>query len=78
MPETATIDEARGLVAAVVADDMTDAQPDEDLRDWGLDSIRLTGLLSGLRRTGVSIELEEIAGEPTLAGLADALERARA
>jgi len=77
MPESPFLEEARSLVATVVVDDVSDADPEEDLRDWGLDSIRLVGLLADLRAEGVVIELEELAGEPTLQGLAGALERAR-
>ena len=78
MPEPLAIAEARDLVAAVVIDDVTDLGADEDLRDVGLDSIRLMGLLTDLRASGTVVELEEVSADPTLRGLATALERARA
>ncbi len=78
MPDTTTLQEARDLVAAVVVDDVTDTEADDDLRDVGLDSIRLMSLLSGLRATGIAVGFEDVAGDPTLRGLAAAIERARA
>jgi len=78
MPDTTTLDEARALVAAVVIDDVTDVTAEDDLRDVGLDSIRLMSLLSDLRAAGTALDVEDIAADPTLGGLADALERARA
>lgn len=77
MPDTATLDEARALVAAVVIDDVADVDERDDLRDLGLDSIRLMTLLSDLRAAGTVLDVDELAADPTLRGLADALDRAR-
>ena len=74
----ALVEEARALVAAVVVDDVGDLPADEDLRDSGLDSIRLMSLLNDLRASGVVVELETVATDPTLQGLAGAIAAARA
>jgi L-ornithine N5-oxygenase len=70
------LERVRRLVAAVVPDDLLDAGPEEDLRDYGLDSIRLMDVLTELRGAGVPVALEDLAGEPTLAALAGAVARA--
>jgi len=61
---------ARELVGAVVPDDVTDAAPDDDLRDHGLDSIRLVGLVDTLRDRGAEVEVVDLAAEPTLQRIA--------
>lgn|GEM_PF-968224 len=61
---------ARELVAALVPDDVSGAAPDEDLRDLGLDSIRLLGLVEHLRARGADVETVDLAVEPTLGRIA--------
>lgn len=78
MPDQGTTDplvRVRGLIQGVVADDLGDIAPDEDLRDYGLDSIRLMDVLTELREQGHPVELEELAGEPTLGALAEVVTR---
>lgn len=67
------VEQARALVQERVFDDLSDALPDEDLRDYGLDSIRLIAVLGTLRERGVSVDFAEIAGAPTLTLLANAI-----
>lgn len=69
---------ARALVADVVHDDICEAEPEEDLRDYGLDSIRLLAILDALRGEGLRVRLEDLAARPTLGGLADAIAAAAA
>lgn len=73
---SAFVEEARVLVQERVFDDLSDALPDEDLRDYGLDSIRLIALLGSLRERGVSVDFAQIAGAPTLTLLASAIAQA--
>lgn len=61
---------ARHLVAAVIPDDVADAAPDDDLRDLGLDSIRLVGLVDTLRSRGAEVDLADLAAGPTLERIA--------
>ncbi len=77
-PGTDAVEEARALVAAVVHDDLDEAGAHEDLRDYGLDSIRLLAILDDLRAAGLRVRVEDLAAEPTLAALAGALAAARA
>lgn len=72
------LERARALVAAVVHDDLSEAEAEEDLRDYGLDSIRLLSIVDALRRDGLRVRIEELAGRPTLGGLADAIANASA
>jgi len=65
-----TLATARDLVAAVIPDDIADAAPDDDLRDLGLDSIRLVGLVDTLRARGADVDLMDLAAEPTLERIA--------
>ncbi len=71
------LERARALVAAVVHDDLSEAEAEEDLRDYGLDSIRLLSIIEGLRAEGVRVRIEELTARPTLGGLADAIVAAR-
>lgn len=61
------------MVQQRLFDDISDAMSNEDLRDYGLDSIRLIALLGTLRERGVSIDFAEITGAPTLELLATAI-----
>jgi len=68
----------RNLAQQVVPDDLSEADLEEDLRDYGLDSVRLMDVLTALREQGHPVELEELAGEPTLARLVAVVSRATA
>lgn len=64
---------ARALAAAVVPDDLTDVAGDEDLRDYGLDSVRVVGLIDAVREAGGVIDYADVVGGTTLDILAAAL-----
>jgi bifunctional isochorismate lyase/aryl carrier protein len=76
-PEVVDLDRARRLVAAVLAaddaDELVAAGPAEDLRDYGLDSVRVMGVLDALLEGGADIEFADLVAEPTLARIAAAL-----
>lgn len=67
---------ARRLVAAVLpadsAGELAAAGPDEDLRDYGLDSVRVMSVLDTLLAGGADIEFADLVAEPTLARIAAA------
>lgn len=71
------IEEARVLVQARLFDDISDASAEEDLRDYGLDSIRLIAVLGTLRERGVSIDFAEMTAAPSLLLLGTALAHSR-
>ncbi|RJL31016.1 isochorismatase [Bailinhaonella thermotolerans] len=48
-------------------------EPDENLVDWGLDSIRLMTLVERWREEGVEVAFEDLAENPTLTGWAELL-----
>ncbi|WP_372411621.1 phosphopantetheine-binding protein [Streptomyces luteireticuli] len=66
---TATLDDLRNDVADVLGEDPADLPFDEDLRDLGLDSIRLMTLVERWRARGLTADFTELAeAEPTLTG----------
>ncbi|WP_168441024.1 phosphopantetheine-binding protein [Microbacterium sp. K27] len=73
MSPSEALERARALAAAVVPDDLTDVAGDEDLRDYGLDSVRVIGLLTAVRDAGGAIEYADVVGGTTLDILAAAL-----
>ncbi|RZE96727.1 phosphopantetheine-binding protein [Streptomyces albidoflavus] len=62
-----TIDTLREDVAGLLGEDPEDIPLDENLVDYGLDSIRLMALVSRWREThGAEIEFADLAGRPAL------------
>ncbi|MGK5637456.1 phosphopantetheine-binding protein [Streptomyces sp. URMC 126] len=70
MPATPVpLDTLRHDVADVLGEDPADLPDDEDLRDLGLDSIRLMSLVERWRARGLAADFTELAeAEPTLRG----------
>ncbi|MGH3689971.1 MAG: phosphopantetheine-binding protein [Microbacterium sp.] len=69
---------ARALVAAIVPDDISEVAPEEDLRDYGLDSVRVMGLIAAVRDAGADLVYADVVGGVTLEHLAGALASAAA
>lgn len=69
---------ARELVAEVVPEDVSDTGPDEDLRDYGLDSIRAMDVISRVNGAGGGLAFADLAGGPTLTIIASAFGAAAA
>ncbi|MDP3650496.1 MAG: isochorismatase family protein [Rhodoferax sp.] len=59
--------ELQSLVAASLHLPATEVQDEDNLLDWGLDSIRIMSLLEGWRRAGLDISFMALAEQPTLA-----------
>ncbi|MFV0526425.1 MAG: SidA/IucD/PvdA family monooxygenase [Acidimicrobiales bacterium] len=70
-----TIDQARSLVADLVPDDITQASADEDLRDYGLDSVRLLSVVERVSDAGGHLVYSDVLGGTTLQTVAGALAR---
>ncbi|MBW5425920.1 isochorismatase [Streptomyces sp. BG9H] len=64
---TLTLDQLRTDVADVLGEDPADIPADENLVDYGLDSVRLMTLLNRWRRDhGVTASFADLAEEPAL------------
>ncbi|MGW0533443.1 phosphopantetheine-binding protein [Streptomyces sp. NPDC003032] len=66
-PPPLTLDQLRADVADVLGEDPADIPADENLVDYGLDSVRLMTLLGRWRRDhGVTASFADLAEEPAL------------
>lgn len=67
MPEKLTREAVREQVAELLYEDPAELTDDEDLIDWGLDSVRIMTLVEQWRKQGVQITFADLAERPTLA-----------
>lgn len=69
MPGTTelTLERVRTEVAEMLYEDPAELTEDEDLIDWGLDSVRIMTLVEKWRKLGVAITFADLAERPTLA-----------
>lgn len=68
---TLTVQRIREDVADVLGEDPADLPGDDDLVDYGLDSVRLLGLLERWRREhGVDVSFADLAERPAVAAWA--------
>ncbi|MFR9806879.1 phosphopantetheine-binding protein [Pseudonocardia sp. RS010] len=66
-PSTLTADRLRADVAELLACDPAEIDPDEDLLDRGLDSVRLMSLVERWRAAGAAdLEFPDLAEQPEL------------
>lgn len=63
----ASITELKSILAASLQVPASDLQDEDNLLDWGLDSIRIMSLLEKWRRAGVEVTFMKLAEQPTLA-----------
>lgn len=66
-PLPASMAELKALIAASLKMPAAELQDEDNLLDWGLDSIRLMSLLENWRRAGLDITFMTLAEQPTLA-----------
>lgn len=62
-----TFEQLRQDVAAILKEDASQIGDEDNLVDWGLDSIRLMALTLQWQRAGVAIEFSQLAERPQLA-----------
>lgn len=67
MAEKLTLEAVREQVAELLYEDPSELTDDEDLIDWGLDSVRIMTLVEQWRKQGVQITFADLAERPTLA-----------
>ena len=68
MPEALTLERMRADVARMLREDPADIGLDDNLRDWGLDSMRLLNLVLAWNEAGLQLDLSEIGAQTTLNG----------
>ncbi|HEY0928855.1 MAG TPA: phosphopantetheine-binding protein [Gemmatimonas sp.] len=61
-----TFDGMRESVAAILKEDVSQIGDEDNLVDWGLDSIRLMALTLQWQRAGYKIEFAQLAERPQL------------
>lgn len=62
-----SLDSMRTDVATMLHEDPSDIRDDDNLMEWGLDSMRAMTLAARWRQAGATIEFADMAVEPTLA-----------
>ncbi|SFT01357.1 phosphopantetheine-binding protein [Saccharopolyspora flava] len=67
MADELTLEAVREQVAELLYEDPSELTDDEDLIDWGLDSVRIMTLVEQWRKQGVQITFADLAERPTLA-----------
>lgn len=70
-----TIEMMRADVAAMLHEDPSEILDDDNLMEWGLDSMRAMTLAAKWRQTGAVIEFADMATDPTLAHWWDIVNR---
>ncbi|GAA2350562.1 hypothetical protein GCM10009854_30460 [Saccharopolyspora halophila] len=67
MPAKLTLEDVRAQVAELLFEDPAELADDEELIDWGLDSVRVMTLVEQWRKQGVQVTFADLAERPTLA-----------
>lgn len=70
-----SIETMRADVAAMLYADPNEILDDDNLMEWGLDSMRAMTLAARWRKAGVQIEFSDMAADPTLAHWWDVMNR---
>jgi len=68
MPEALTLERMRADVARMLREDPAEIGLDDNLMDWGLDSMRLLNLVLGWNEAGLQLDMSEIGAKTTLNG----------
>jgi aryl carrier-like protein len=78
MPELMTLERMRADVARMLREDPADIGLDDNLMDWGLDSMRLLNLVLAWNEAGLKLDMSEIGAETTLNGWWTLVQRSQA
>ena len=62
-----TLDDVRADVAELLYEDPAEINDEENLLDWGLDSVRIMSLVERWRTKGVEVTFADLAERPSLA-----------
>ena len=62
-----SLEQARAAIAAALGTKINLIGEQDNLIQWGLDSIKAMGLVNSWRRDGVKVTLAELVEQPTLA-----------
>ncbi|MFF2656136.1 phosphopantetheine-binding protein [Kitasatospora sp. NPDC058032] len=68
-----TVERIRAEVADLLGEDPADIPLDENLADWGLDSVRLMALAERWRAEGAEVAFLQLAERPAVAAWAELL-----
>ncbi|MFE6865087.1 phosphopantetheine-binding protein [Kitasatospora sp. NPDC057692] len=68
-----TVDRIRAEVADLLGEDPADIPLDENLADWGLDSVRLMALAERWRAEGAEVAFLQLAERPAVEAWAELL-----
>ena len=70
-----TLASLRADIACIIGETPEDIGLDDDLMDWGLDSLRLLNLVIAWNQTGLQLDMSELAGQLTIRALWQVIER---
>ncbi|MEU6234716.1 phosphopantetheine-binding protein [Kitasatospora sp. NPDC047058] len=68
-----TVERIRAEVADLLGEDPADIPLDENLADWGLDSVRLMALAERWRAEGAEVAFVQLAEKPAIEAWAELL-----
>jgi len=68
-PSSLTLETLHSQVARTINETPQDIGLDDNLMDWGLDSLRLLNLVITWNEAGLQLDMSELAGQLTLNGL---------
>lgn len=69
-----TLDTLRADIARVIGERPEEIGLDDDLMDWGLDSLRLLNLVITWNQSGLQLDMSELAGQLTTRALWQVIE----
>lgn len=64
-----TLESMRADIARILHEEPDGIDPDDNLMDWGLDSLRLLTLVTRWNESGLQLDLSELAGRLTLSAM---------
>lgn len=73
-----TLERLRADVARMVGEPPENIALDDNLMDWGLDSMRLLNLVLAWNEAGLALDLSELAAHTTLQGWWDVIQKRQA